>query len=470
VLPEAIIRYLATVRATCAAVVQAPDDSLSRRRLEQVCQVLNALISDAKVAPRLEARAVDRYRDLLLSHRESLTPQAVEEYASARALVAKLIAAPDTMLDARGIDFCRRAVQIEHEFLQNGEQARRLESQPALGANEPARSEIPDAAVLSEYLSGVFAAPAEVSEIATVSLGYSKATFLLGIRSSAAVPAALVVRMDRPFNFLGTTVIDEYPILQVLYDNGVSVPRPYALERTGGVLGQPFLVVSRVYGRNIGSHFHFPAPNPALCATIGAKLAQIHGVPAAQFGPGLRGTAQPAAEQIAAEIERYHADWSALEMASPTMEAAFQWIKRHAGDAVGPRSLVHGDFSLSNLLISDADDVASILDWEFAQLGPPAADLGWFFIAAGHLASWEEFLAAYRAAGGPVPAKKQLDLFVLWGMVRLAVMNFQVESGFERGRMHDIKHAYAAVSFARECVLRVGAYLSELLAAEESAA
>jgi len=38
--------------------------------------------------------------------------------------------------------------------------------------------------------------------------------------------------MDRPLNLLGTTVTDEYPILTTLYENGISVPRPYALERT----------------------------------------------------------------------------------------------------------------------------------------------------------------------------------------------------------------------------------------------
>jgi aminoglycoside phosphotransferase (APT) family kinase protein len=184
----------------------------------------------------------------------------------------------------------------------------------------------------------------------------------------------------------------------------------------------------------------------------------------------LRGTLLSAEEQISAEIDRYHADWSSLHAVSPTMEAAFRWIRQHTGDGVSGRTLIHGDFSLSNLLISDGGEVAAILDWEFTQLGPPAADIGWFFTAAEHLASWEEFLGAYRAAGGTVPQKRQLDFFVLWGLVRLAVMNFQVRTAFEGGRMRDIKHAYAAISFTRECVLRVGACLSELLAAEARAA
>jgi aminoglycoside phosphotransferase (APT) family kinase protein len=468
-LTEGILRYLTAVRATCEAVMHSPNDPASRRGLEQVCQILNSLVADAKASQQLEALAFDQFRRLLEPLQASIPWQAAQDFASAKALVAKIIRLPDAI---PGTDeFCRRAVEVEREYFLDSEQALREESKlTALGAYEGTRGDIPNAATVSEYLSGVFAQAVEVSEIDTVSLGYSKATYLLRIRASGSVPAALVIRMDQQLNFLGTTVVDEYPILQVLHESGVCVPRPYALEPTGGVLGQPFLVVSRAYGRNVGSHFSFPPRNVELCAQIGAKLAQIHRVPVANFGPGMRGTLLSAEEQIADEIARYHADWSSLHAVSPTMEAAFRWIKQHARDAVSGRTLVHGDFSLSNLLISDGGEVAAILDWEFAQLGPPAADIGWFFTAAEHLASWEEFLAAYRAAGGAVPPKKQLDFFVLWGLMRLAVMNFQVQSAFEGGRMRDIKHAYAAISFTRECVLRVGACLSELLAAEARAA
>jgi aminoglycoside phosphotransferase (APT) family kinase protein len=466
-LAAGVIDYLTTVRAACEAVMQTQGDPLTRRRLEQVCHVLATLICDAKSSPRLEARALDRFRRLVGPH-QSPAAERTEDFDGARTLVAKLIESPEAIRGADAIDFCKEAVEIEREYVLGQQHALREESQSVAGAaSGDSRSASPDAGALSLYLSGVFAQPVSVSEVNAVSLGYSKATYLLGIRASGDLPSALVIRMDRPFNFLGTTVIDEYPILRVLHESGVSVPRPYALEDTGRVLGQPFLVVSRVYGGNVGSHFSFPPRNAGLCAQIGAKLAQIHRVPVEKFGPRLRGAAQSPREQIAGEIARYHADWSSLHAVSPTMEAAFRWIRQHAEDAVSDaRTLVHGDYSLSNLLISDEGEIAAILDWEFTQLGPPAADIGWFFTAAERLASFKEFLAAYRAAGGRVPPKEQLDFFILWGLVRLAVMNFQVDSGIESGRMHDIKHAYAAITFTRECVGRVGACLSELLSNE----
>jgi aminoglycoside phosphotransferase (APT) family kinase protein len=459
-----MIRYLTAVRSTCEALVRSPDDPAARRGLEQACQILNVLISDANTSPRLEARAAREFNRLLEPLRGADSPQGADDFAAAKTAISQAIRSPNALSAVAAMDFGRRAVEIERQLYLDADQALREESRASQPGGKEQGGGTPSAAAISTYLSGIFERPMEVCAINTVSLGYSKATYLLEIRGSADVPASLVIRMDRPFNFLGTTVIDEYPILNVLHENGVAVPRAYALERTGAVLGQPFVVVSRVYGRNVGSHFSFPPPNPQLCAQMGATLAQIHRLPAERFGPGLRGTGQSGEEQIAAEIDRYHADWTALHAICPTMDAAFRWIKEHAAQAVGPRTLVHGDFSLSNVLVSDDNRISALLDWEFTQLGSPAADIGWFYTAAQRLASWEEFLAAYRSAGGRVPAKPQLDFYVLWGLLRLAVMNFQVATGFEAGRMHDIKHAYAGLLFTRECVRRVGAFLGPLLA------
>jgi aminoglycoside phosphotransferase (APT) family kinase protein len=456
---DRLIPYLTAAQRACGTVMEEAIDPPARRKLEQVCEVLSALTCEARVASGLEAQALHGYRRLL--------PQAPEGFAAAKGRVAAIIGAQDGSRDIATAEFCRAAVAIDAELLQALAQGCRAECRaPAQGVKEDASGGLPDTTALADYLSRVFGRPVEISAITTASLGYSKATYLLDIRSAADVPQSLVIRMDRPFNFLGTTVIDEYPILATLFENGVSVPRPYALERTGAVLGQPFLIVSRVRGRNVGSHFSFPPRNPDLCRELGARLAQIHRIAVASFAPGLRGTAESAEEQITAEIARYYADWSALGAVSPTIESAFRWIRAHAHDAIGARTLVHGDFSLSNVMISEEGTVSAILDWEFAQWGFPAADIGWFFTAAEHLASWEEFLGAYRSAGGSVPAKKQLDFFVLWGMLRLAVMNCQVETAFEEGRMPDIRHACVAISFSRQQMLRVAAYLSGLLAIE----
>jgi len=463
---EVMRRYLTAVRAACVALVQSPDDPLARRRLEQASEILEILIADAENSTPLEERAARQFEELLDKSGAVRAADGSRDFQAAKTAVARVIQSQTASAGPDATDFCRQAVGVEQQLYFDSDRAlHQGAAAPQAGGREQGGADAPGAAAISNYLSRVFERPVEVAAINTVSLGYSKATYLLDIRPSAEVPSSLVIRMDRPFNFLGTTVVDEFPVLRVLHDHGIPVPLPYALERTGAVLGQPFLVVGRVYGKNVGSHFSFPPANPDLCRQMGATLAHIHRLPIERFGSGLRGVGQSGEQQVAAEIDRYHADWTSLHAACPTMDAAFRWIMDHAADAVGARTLVHGDFSLSNVLVTEDNRISALLDWEFTQLGFPAADIGWFYTAAQRLASWEEFLSAYRSAGGAVPPTPQLNFFVLWGLLRLAVMNFQVATGFEAGRMHDLKHAYAGLLFTRECIRRVGAFLGPLLEA-----
>jgi aminoglycoside phosphotransferase (APT) family kinase protein len=303
----------------------------------------------------------------------------------------------------------------------------------------------------------------EVLKLDTLALGYSKLTLLVNLRIRGKSADDLVIRMDRPFNFLETAVVDEFPVLKVLHRKGVPVPFPHALEASGTVLGQPFMVQARVFGRNIGSHFVYPSPNPPLCEKFSTKLAGIHSIPVADFGGGMKGAELSAIAQLTADIDKSYSHWSALQTNSPIIEAAFQWLKLHIADGVGERTLVHGDFSLSNVLIDEHDEISAILDWEFAGLGNPAADLGWFYMGASRLGSWDLFLRSYAQAGGRLPDQRQLDFYVLFGAVRLAVMNYQVGCGFETGQSSDLKHAAVAASFLREVTLRVSDRLAALL-------
>ena len=42
-------------------------------------------------------------------------------------------------------------------------------------------------------------------------------------------------------------------------------------------------------------------------------------------------------------------------------------------------SLVHGDFRLGNIIVSEKG-LASIIDWELAHIGNPLQDLGWICV------------------------------------------------------------------------------------------
>ena len=59
---------------------------------------------------------------------------------------------------------------------------------------------------------------------------------------------------------------------------------------------------------------------------------------------------------------------------------AIRWLEANRPEPLGP-CLVHGDFRLGNLLIGE-DGLRAVLDWEIANIGDPAADLGWMCVRA----------------------------------------------------------------------------------------
>jgi len=73
--------------------------------------------------------------------------------------------------------------------------------------------------------------------------------------------------------------------------------------------------------------------------------------------------------------------------------------------------LAHGDFGGANLLVDAQDDLAAVLDWEFAFAGTPYFDLGNLLRAPlGGLEGFAEAVAeGYRGAGATLPQ----DWFVL---------------------------------------------------------
>jgi aminoglycoside phosphotransferase (APT) family kinase protein len=457
--------YLVAIREACRAAMAVIGASTERRGVELACQILNRLIAESKSLAELESAAGRAYEGVLAQ--ALIDRAATTGFSDLRAVVQQ------ALRDGERIPARAKAqiVAIERDHFSGIEQAFRAEvSQPAQQdhaqvASDPAS----DSDALGQFLSRVFGREVVVTGTDTMALGYSKATLLVNLAQGRDLPQTLVIRMDRPFNYLGTTVRDEFPVLEVLHRAGLPVARPYAIEATGEVLGQPFMVTDRVFGRNVGSHFNFPAPNPELSVVMATCLARIHSVPAEQFGQSLKGSNQTPREQLVADLDKEYQSWSELGAVSPIMEGAFCWLREHTDDAVGPRTLVHGDFSLSNLLIDEQGEISAVLDWEFAKLGNPASDLGWFHAAATRLDSWEAFLEAYRKAGATLPDRKALDYFVLLGALRLAIMNYQVACGFESGRSSDLKHAFAASVMMREFVLRVAARLSELLEREAQA-
>ena len=228
--------------------------------------------------------------------------------------------------------------------------------------------------------------------------------------------------------------MEEYRLIKALHAHGVAVPRPFALEESGSVFGSPFLLVERLPGASIGHMYDLPKTrNKRLADDIAVRLAAIHKVPLSAFDNRVSGATIKTSEKNLAWIREGYRNWQALNMPSAIYDLAWEWLTRNVEvNDKAPRTMVHGDYGFNNLLI-DGDKVSAILDWEFAHIGNPAYDLGYFWCMADSLSSGDEFLEAYASAGVPLPDKEQLDYNIVFAVARLGVMAGQMAGSFTSG-------------------------------------
>ena len=341
--------------------------------------------------------------------------------------------------------------QRTFEQLANSERDRR---------NTAATNDALDRSALADFLNRTVTGEGDivVRSAQTVSRGMSKKTVLVTLDGARTLPGDIALRVDRGANnYLGTTVIDEWGPLRLLWDHGARIPQPFLLEPNGTVTGDPFIVFARASGAPVGSIYVPPGPNNALLADTAVCMARVHAVPVTDWPR----TNQPQGDAFFdAQFAEYRADWQALDEDNAVMDACFDWIERHRTQAYGPAALTHDDFNYNNMLV-EGDRVAAVLDWEFAHVGTPAADLAYLWYAAQNMGSFNDFLNDYADAGGWLPPPEQLDFYLLWGQLRLGVMGHKAVRNLEEGRFDDVRFGMARWH-RRQALFRLGDLLDRL--------
>ncbi|HSC23104.1 MAG TPA: phosphotransferase family protein [Casimicrobiaceae bacterium] len=248
--------------------------------------------------------------------------------------------------------------------------------------------------------------------------------------------AALVLRADAPSAVAASlTRAQEFAVLRVAHANGVAAPKPLFLCRDRSVVGRAFFVMERLPGIAAGHRLTREpdlVPDPdALAHALGANLARLHAI-----GPRVAGldVLSPASDDPARNaIGEYRAYLDRLEDAYPALECGLRWCDVHAPKARAV-TLVHRDYRTGNYLV-DGGRLSGVLDWEFAGLGDPREDLGWFtarcwrFAApereAGGIAALEPFLDGYESVAGWRIARADLDYWQLMAHLRWAIIALQ---------------------------------------------
>ena len=245
----------------------------------------------------------------------------------------------------------------------------------------------------------------------------------------------LVIRTDAPSGVATShSREEEFQLLTIAHDCGVTVPEPLAFCTDLTVIGKPFAVMRRVGGTALG---HKLVRDPViaekgdeLAERLGREMAKLHRVRPPQDGlefmPPVK--VDPASDRIAL-YRRYIDDLGAPQ---PILE----WVLRRlelTKPVTGGVCLIHCDFRTGNYMVEDGE-LTAILDWEFAGWGDPYEDIGWFGARcwrfgsareAGGIGSREAFYRGYEAESGEHIDAGIVTWWEVMATVRWAVIALQ---------------------------------------------
>ena len=218
---------------------------------------------------------------------------------------------------------------------------------------------------------------AEIVSCEALTGGYSRVMTRIRLRWDGGSQETLILRSD-PVEDVAVYRTDrraEWELLRVLTESGTVPTPPARFYDDGRHLGTRTIVLAFCEGPSLHKLLSADKTDLALRADqVAGTLAAIHGAPLGSFRSAL--TDPPAWDEYIQELiqqwkmgERFHVE------SVPILRYLAAWLGAHR-PAPSDYKLVHGDFQAANLLVTDRD--LQVIDWEFAHVGDPREDLGWF--------------------------------------------------------------------------------------------
>jgi aminoglycoside phosphotransferase (APT) family kinase protein len=245
---------------------------------------------------------------------------------------------------------------------------------------------------------------------------------------------------------------NEFRLLQTVHAAGVPVPRPILIGDDS--LGQAFYLSERVDGETIGRRLvkepRFALARTRLVRDLAVTLASIHRV--TLDGADLGFLPAPSAAETVVEHDLAMLETLYRQMTlepHPAFELAFRWLDRNR-PAPGERTLVHGDYRIGNVIVTE-QGLAAVLDWELAHVGDPLEDLGWMCVRSwrfgadhlpvGGIGEREDFYRAYEDASGRTIDRGAVRFWEIYGNLRWGVFTLVQLRAFTDGLSRNVELA-----------------------------
>jgi aminoglycoside phosphotransferase (APT) family kinase protein len=299
--------------------------------------------------------------------------------------------------------------------------------------------------------------------VTRIGAGASKDIFAVDLSGRDRPADAIVIRRDVLDGPVPPSVLAEAALLPQLEAAGVPVATILWAEADPSVLGAPFLVQPRLDGvpaaTLAGDRLDHGDTDPrAALGELARVLAQLHAIDPAGFeGPPVPVSASFAMTE---RIERLYAYWTVRHVDwSPTLECAFDRLRNAMPDLGRRLSVVHGDASLRNLLVTDTGDVLALLDWENAHIGCSWEDLGYVRGDVEAVMPWVAFVDAYESSGGCLFDEDVSAYFLIWRLTQFVVWSGAAAYAVARRGAHDQRYTYAGTDRYRHYLERLRATL-----------
>jgi aminoglycoside phosphotransferase (APT) family kinase protein len=270
-------------------------------------------------------------------------------------------------------------------------------------------------------------------------------------------------------------------VMQRLGAHGIPVPDVLGIERDGSVLGSPFYLMRRVWGRTPSDvpSWHkrgwtvelAPADRGLLCNNGLRALVDLHHVDDPLTLGFLRGEADFTRTALQRYLDKL-ADWyewcrADLDVGADTLAAALVVILDSAPDT-DAETVVWGDARVGNMSFGDDLAVVALFDWETVGTGPPDIDLGWWLMFERFLCESlgftrlpgvpddEEIVRRYQEFGGTLTGN-----IVYYELVAAFVLSL-INNRLARLLIRDGLDTATAQSYPQAAVTLVERYLDQM--------
>lgn len=302
---------------------------------------------------------------------------------------------------------------------------------------------------------------AKVLSYALMTGGYSRAMAKAEVEWDNGMTETLVLRGDPPPDktMLVTDRDIEWAVLKSL-SSVPTVPMPTALhyDATGEHLGTKAIVLEFCSGPSLQAELNAlvaaatPDNDPKYLAHRDAFVDTVARVPQVDL------SVLPAALVRPADWDAYmttvNQSWAlnegTLAESNPIMRYLGAWLDAHRPPPM-PLVLQHGDVQPANILLDPVDGSHRLIDWEYAHIGDPREDLGWYvtYSAAAPPSLYghdpETFLARYRERTGTSELhvnQATVGYFSVVSAVKVFSQIVQAASAMAEGKTNGVMTTY----------------------------